>query len=125
MTGMIDTTKATQLIWLVRLEASTKSFPSPCRKNEIKLTIPYRTVICICLMFAFGEFTSLMRSFLIVYSASFITRAIGFPYGYVFMGCPNSLSFCVSFFACETMGLALENVNELYGERINPWESGD
>ncbi|CAI2040605.1 hypothetical protein SEUBUCD650_0I01630 [Saccharomyces eubayanus] len=66
-----------------------------------------------------------MWGFLIGFFTPFITRAIGFSYGYVFMGCLIFSYFYVFFFVCETKGLTLEEVNEMYEERIKPWKSGD
>ncbi|CAI4060780.1 hypothetical protein N7582_003033 [Saccharomyces uvarum] len=65
-----------------------------------------------------------MWGFLIGFFTPFITRAISFSYGYVFMGCLIFSYFYVFFFVCETKGLTLEEVNEMYEERIKPWKSG-
>ncbi|CAI6529802.1 ASN_HP2_G0016520.mRNA.1.CDS.1 [Saccharomyces cerevisiae] len=65
-----------------------------------------------------------MWGFLIGFFTPFITRSIGFSYGYVFMGCLIFSYFYVFFFVCETKGLTLEEVNEMYEERIKPWKSG-
>ncbi|CCF57367.1 hypothetical protein KAFR_0C03750 [Kazachstania africana CBS 2517] len=61
--------------------------------------------------------------FLIAFFTPFITSAIGFYYGYVFMGCLVFSYFYVFFFVSETKGLTLEEVNEMYMEGVLPWKS--
>lgn len=61
--------------------------------------------------------------FLIGFFTPFITRTIHFYYGYVFMGCLIFSFFYVFFFVCETKGLTLEEVNEMYEEGTRPWQS--
>ena len=61
--------------------------------------------------------------FLIGFFTPFITSAINFYYGYVFMGCLVFSYFYVFFFVCETKGLTLEEVNEMYEEGVLPWKS--
>ncbi|EDO15832.1 hypothetical protein Kpol_1057p20 [Vanderwaltozyma polyspora DSM 70294] len=61
--------------------------------------------------------------FLISFFTPFITGAIHFAYGYVFMGCLVFAWFYVFFFVCETKGLTLEEVNEMYEEGVLPWKS--
>ncbi|CAI4049352.1 hypothetical protein SUVZ_13G1490 [Saccharomyces uvarum] len=63
--------------------------------------------------------------FLIGFFTPFITSAISFSYGYVFMGCLVFSFFYVFFFVCETKGLTLEEVNEMYVEGVKPWKSGN
>lgn len=63
--------------------------------------------------------------FLIGFFTPFITSAIGFNYGFVFMGCLVFSFFYVFFFVCETKGLTLEEVNEMYEEGILPWKSAN
>ncbi|AQZ11821.1 HXT5 (YHR096C) and HXT3 (YDR345C) [Zygosaccharomyces parabailii] len=63
--------------------------------------------------------------FLISFFTPFITRAIDFYYGYVFMGCMVFAYFYVFFFVNETKGLTLEEVNEMYWEGVLPWKSND
>ncbi|CAH00752.1 sugar porter family MFS transporter [Kluyveromyces lactis] len=61
--------------------------------------------------------------FLIGFFTPFITSAIHFYYGYVFMGCMVFAFFYVYFFVPETKGLTLEEVNEMYSEGVLPWKS--
>lgn len=61
--------------------------------------------------------------FLIGFFTPFITSAINFSYGYVFMGCLVFSYFYVFFFVCETKGLTLEEVNDMYEEGVLPWKS--
>ncbi|CAI4063779.1 hypothetical protein SKDZ_08G1420 [Saccharomyces kudriavzevii ZP591] len=61
--------------------------------------------------------------FLISFFTPFITSAINFYYGYVFMGCMVFAYFYVFFFVPETKGLTLEEVNEMYEEHVLPWKS--
>lgn len=61
--------------------------------------------------------------FLIGFFTPFITSAINFYYGYVFMGCLVFAFFYVFFFVPETKGLTLEEVNTMWEENILPWKS--
>ncbi|CCE64363.1 hypothetical protein TPHA_0H01570 [Tetrapisispora phaffii CBS 4417] len=61
--------------------------------------------------------------FLISFFTPFITSAINFYYGYVFMGCMVFAYFFVFFIVPETKGLTLEEVNEMYEENVLPWKS--
>ena len=61
--------------------------------------------------------------FLIAFFTPFITSAINFYYGYVFMGCMVFAYFYVFFFVPETKGLTLEEVNQMYEEGVLPWKS--
>ncbi|CAI7152950.1 ATV_collapsed_G0024330.mRNA.1.CDS.1 [Saccharomyces cerevisiae] len=61
--------------------------------------------------------------FLISFFTPFITGAINFYYGYVFMGCMVFAYFYVFFFVPETKGLSLEEVNDMYAEGVLPWKS--
>ncbi|SCU81139.1 LADA_0B11408g1_1 [Lachancea dasiensis] len=63
--------------------------------------------------------------FIIGFCTPFITSAINFYYGYVFMGCLVFSFVYVFFFVCETKGLTLEEVNEMYLEGVLPWKSGN
>ncbi|SCU82866.1 LAMI_0C01178g1_1 [Lachancea mirantina] len=63
--------------------------------------------------------------FLIAFFTPFITSAINFYYGYVFMGCLVFAYFYVFFFVPETKGLTLEEVNEMWLEGVLPWKSAD
>ena len=61
--------------------------------------------------------------FLIGFFTPFITGAIDFYYGYVFMGCLCFSWFYVFFFIPETMGLSLEEVDQMWLEGVLPWKS--
>ncbi|SCU95671.1 LAMI_0F03246g1_1 [Lachancea mirantina] len=61
--------------------------------------------------------------FIIGFCTPFITTAINFYYGYVFMGCLVFSFVYVFFFVCETKGLTLEEVNEMYEDAVLPWKS--
>ena len=61
--------------------------------------------------------------FLIGFFTPFITSAIHFNYGFVFMGCVIFAFFYVFFFVPETKGLTLEEVDEMYAEGVLPWKS--
>ncbi|KAH9198753.1 general substrate transporter [Zygosaccharomyces rouxii] len=63
--------------------------------------------------------------FLISFFTPFITDAINFYYGYVFMGCLVFAYFYVFFFVPETKGLTLEEVNEMWMDNVLPWKSPD
>ena len=61
--------------------------------------------------------------FLISFFTSFITDAIHFYYGFVFMGCLVFSIFFVYFMVYETKGLTLEEIDELYSTKVLPWKS--
>ncbi|CCC71498.1 hypothetical protein NCAS_0H01880 [Naumovozyma castellii] len=63
--------------------------------------------------------------FLIGFFTPFITGAIDFYYGYVFMGCLCFSYFYVFFFVPETKGLTLEEVNTMWEEGVLPWKSAE
>ncbi|EDO16348.1 hypothetical protein Kpol_1059p39 [Vanderwaltozyma polyspora DSM 70294] len=63
--------------------------------------------------------------FLISFFTPFITEAINFYYGYVFMGCMVFAFFYVYFFVPETQGLTLEEVNDMYADGVVPWRSSE
>ncbi|KAL6942158.1 fructose symporter [Hanseniaspora vineae] len=63
--------------------------------------------------------------FLISFFTPFITSAIHFAYGYVFMGCTVFMFFYVFFMVPETKGLSLEEVNDLWLEGVLPWKSAN
>ncbi|CAI4370689.1 CDG_1a_G0011850.mRNA.1.CDS.1 [Saccharomyces cerevisiae] len=61
--------------------------------------------------------------FLIGFFTPFITSAINFYYGYVFMGCLVFMFFYVLLVVPETKGLTLEEVNTMWEEGVLPWKS--
>ena len=61
--------------------------------------------------------------FLIGFFTPFITGAINFYYGYVFMGCLVFMYFYVLLVVPETKGLTLEEVNTMWEEGVLPWKS--
>ncbi|EDN60674.1 hexose transporter [Saccharomyces cerevisiae YJM789] len=60
--------------------------------------------------------------FLIGFFTPFITGAINFYYGYVFMGCLVFMFFYVLLVVPETKGLTLEEVNTIVGRRCSTME---
>ncbi|CAI4395400.1 ALI_collapsed_G0029030.mRNA.1.CDS.1 [Saccharomyces cerevisiae] len=66
---------------------------------------------------------NLLWGFLIGFFTPFITSAINFYYGYVFMGCLAFSYFYVFFFVPETKGLSLEEVDEMWMDGVLPWKS--
>lgn len=64
-------------------------------------------------------------NFLLGFFTPFITGAINFYYGYVFMGCLVFAWFYVFFCIPETKGLSLEEVNEMWLEGVLPWKSNN
>ena len=67
--------------------------------------------------------TNWMWGFLISFFTPFITSAIHFSYGFVFMGCLIFTSFYVFFVVPETKDLTLEEVDELWQDDVLPWKS--
>lgn len=61
--------------------------------------------------------------FLIGFFTPFITSAINFYYGYVFVGCLVAMFIYVFVFVPETKGLSLEDIQVLYEEGVPPWKS--
>jgi len=61
--------------------------------------------------------------FAISFFTPFITSAIHFSYGFVFMGCLIFTSFYVFFVVPETKDLTLEEVDELWQDDVLPWKS--
>ncbi|CAL9733662.1 high-affinity hexose transporter Hxt6p [Monosporozyma servazzii] len=64
-------------------------------------------------------------NFLLSFFTPFITGAINFYYGYVFMGCLVFAFLYVFFFVPETKGLTLEEVNTMWEEGVLPWKSAN
>ncbi|ODV76449.1 sugar porter family MFS transporter [Cyberlindnera jadinii NRRL Y-1542] len=61
--------------------------------------------------------------FLIAFFTPFITSAINFYYGYVFLGCLVFAFFFVYFTIPTTTGLTLEEVDEMYATGVKAWKS--
>ncbi|KAF0267491.1 hypothetical protein FOG48_03497 [Hanseniaspora uvarum] len=74
-----------------------------------------------CMAIATGA--NWMWGFAISFFTPFITSAIHFSYGYVFMGCLVFMTFYVFFTVPETKGLTLEEVNEMWLDGVLPWKS--
>ncbi|CCH58145.1 hypothetical protein TBLA_0A03450 [Henningerozyma blattae CBS 6284] len=72
---------------------------------------------------ALGTVSNQMWNFCIGFFTPFITGAIDFYYGYVFLGCLVFCWFYVFFFVPETKGLQLEDVNVMWEEGVLPWKS--
>ena len=72
---------------------------------------------------AIAQASNWIWGFLIAFFTPFITGAINFYYGYVFMGCLCFSYFYVFFFIPETKGLTLEEVNTMWEEGVLPWKS--
>lgn len=66
-----------------------------------------------------------MFGFLIAFFTPFITSAIHFNYGFVFAGSMAFSVFFIYFFLCETKGLSLEEVDEMYASGIVAWKTKD
>ncbi|CAG57754.1 HXT4/6/7 [Nakaseomyces glabratus] len=72
---------------------------------------------------AIAQASNWIWGFLIAFFTPFITNAINFYYGYVFMGCLCFSYFYVFFFIPETKGLTLEEVNTMWEEGVLAWKS--
>ncbi|CCH57923.1 hypothetical protein TBLA_0A01240 [Henningerozyma blattae CBS 6284] len=72
---------------------------------------------------ALATVSNQMWNFCIGFFTPFITGAINFYYGYVFLGCLVFAWFYVFFFVPETKGLVLEDVNVMWEEGVLPWKS--
>ncbi|KAG7665919.1 HXT5 [[Candida] subhashii] len=64
-----------------------------------------------------------LLGFTISLTSSFIINAIHFYYGFVFTGCLAAAFVFIYFCLNETKGLSLEEVDELYAQKILPWKS--
>lgn len=72
---------------------------------------------------ALASASNWMWGFLISFFTPFITGAINFYYGYVFVGCLCFSFFYVFFFIPESKGLTLEEIDEMWMEGVLPWKS--
>lgn len=72
---------------------------------------------------ALASASNWLWGFLISFFTPFITGAINFYYGYVFVGCLCFAFFYVFFFIPESKGLTLEEINEMWLEGVLPWKS--
>ncbi|CCD24818.1 uncharacterized protein NDAI_0D05050 [Naumovozyma dairenensis CBS 421] len=64
-----------------------------------------------------------MWGFAIGFCTPFVTSTINFYYGFIFFGYLIFSILYVFFFVCETKGLLLEKVTEMYEEGAVPWTS--
>ncbi|KAL7272641.1 hexose transporter hxt5 [Rhizina undulata] len=63
-------------------------------------------------------------NFLLTFFTPFITRAIGYRYGYVFAGCNFLAVLIVFFFYYESSNLTLDQVDMMYNDpTVKPWTS--
>ncbi|GAA5887468.1 hypothetical protein JCM16303_003426 [Sporobolomyces ruberrimus] len=63
-------------------------------------------------------------NFLLAFFTPFITKAIGYSYGFVFAGCNLAGAIIVFFFLYESSNLSLENVDKMYNDpNCKPWNS--
>ncbi|SGZ38159.1 related to Hexose transporter 2 [Hanseniaspora guilliermondii] len=74
---------------------------------------------------AITQGTNWIWGFLISFFTPFITGAIHFSYGFVFMGCLIFMTFFVFFVIPETKDLTLEEVDELWQDDVLPWRSSN
>ncbi|CCE92263.1 sugar porter family MFS transporter TDEL_0E00200 [Torulaspora delbrueckii] len=72
---------------------------------------------------ALASASNWLWGFLISFFTPFITGAINFYYGYVFVGCLCFSYFYVFFFVPESKGLTLEEIDEMWVEGVLPWRS--
>ncbi|CCH61250.1 hypothetical protein TBLA_0E01970 [Henningerozyma blattae CBS 6284] len=72
---------------------------------------------------ALGTVSNQLWNFMVGFFTPWITGAIHFYYGYVFLGCCVFAFFYVFFFVPETKGLVLEDINLLWEEGVPPWKS--
>lgn len=72
---------------------------------------------------ALASASNWLWGFLISFFTPFITGAINFYYGYVFVGCLCFSFFYVFFFIPESKGLTLEEIDEMWMEGVLPWKS--
>jgi len=62
-------------------------------------------------------------NFMLAFFTPFIVGDIDFRYGYVFAACNAVAGFVVFFFVIEGKGRTLEEINEMYIEKVVPWKS--
>ena len=62
-------------------------------------------------------------NFLLAFFTPFITKSIGFKYGYVFAGCNLFAGLLVYLFVVEGQGRTLEELDTMYLERVAPRKS--
>ncbi|CCD25512.1 sugar porter family MFS transporter NDAI_0F01940 [Naumovozyma dairenensis CBS 421] len=72
---------------------------------------------------ALGTVSNQMWNFCIGFFTPFITGAINFYYGYVFLGCLVFSWFYVFIFVPETKGLQLDDINVMWEEGVLSWKS--
>ncbi|KAI0050085.1 general substrate transporter [Auriscalpium vulgare] len=65
-----------------------------------------------------------MWNFLLAFFTPFITRDIGFRYGFIFASCNLAAAVFVFFFLYESSGISLEMVDQMYNDpACKPWTS--
>ncbi|CAI4879844.1 BPG_G0017020.mRNA.1.CDS.1 [Saccharomyces cerevisiae] len=108
-------------VGVTRLYPNGKSQPSS--KGAGNCMIVFTCFYIFCFSCTWGPPPTYCGGFLIGFFLPFITSAINFYYGYVFMGCLAFSYFYVFFFVPETKGLTLEEVDEMWMDGVLPWKS--
>jgi len=65
-----------------------------------------------------------LGNFMVAFLTPLANDGIGYNFGFVFAGCNIAIAFIVWFFLYETVGLSLENVDQMYSQpQLKPWTS--